>query len=232
MTGPAACLLATARRVALGVVAAGALLAGAGAVAAPASAAVSATAASVVAPVPARLAAAAIPQTVKYYVVAPPDNGRKEFLFEIAERLLRTGDRWVEIYKLNQGRPQPGGGMLTDPQFIQPGWVLVLPADASGPGVRVGVPPTAVAVPPPLAGTSDGAHPSARAAGAQGAAGGPVSTARLAGMLVVATLCLGLVVGLPLLSAAHRRPANSAPGQPRFGPVGQLAVGSAGVKIR
>ncbi|TYK43064.1 hypothetical protein [Actinomadura decatromicini] len=88
-------------------------------------------------PVHAVLAAAA---DVKYYVVARPRDGRPEFLYDIARRTLRDGARAEEIFELNKGRPQPGGGRLTSPATIEPGWVLVLPADAAGPGVRTGEP--------------------------------------------------------------------------------------------
>jgi hypothetical protein len=183
-----------ARRLALGVMV-GAVLA-VGGVAIPATAAAGQP--------PAGLAAAAVPETVRYYVVAPPENGRKEFLYDIAARVLRAGDRWVEIYKLNEGRPQPGGGALTDPQIIQPGWVLVLPNDASGPGVRVGPPPTTT---PAAAGSAAGPVDSARGGAASAGPGDSAGTAYPTSVVAaVVVLCLGLVVGLPLLSAARRRP--------------------------
>lgn len=60
------------------------------------------------------------------HVVAPRDT-----LWRIAE--VRLGDplRWREIYDLNLGRTQPDGGHLAEDTMLQPGWVLVLPADAS-----------------------------------------------------------------------------------------------------
>jgi hypothetical protein len=81
--------------------------------------------------------------------------------------------------------------VLTDPQIIQPGWVLVLPGDASGPGVRFGPLPPPATAPAPT-----------RSATASAAAGGPPVTL---GMVTVVGLCLGLVVGLPLLSSAYHR---------------------------
>lgn len=66
-------------------------------------------------------------------VVAPGDN-----LATIAQRALGSADRWSEIFTLNQGRPQPGGGSLTDPALIQPGWRLALPGGgASAPKTTV-----------------------------------------------------------------------------------------------
>ena len=61
------------------------------------------------------------------YKVAEGDN-----LWDIAARRLGDGERWHEIFALNRGRPQPGGGSLTDPSLIYPGWILLLPAPASG----------------------------------------------------------------------------------------------------
>jgi hypothetical protein len=75
---------------------------------------------------------------VKFYIVPSPGNGPAESLFSIAARTLGDGSRFVEIFNLNKGRLQPNGGRLTDPQLIEPGWVLQLPADAAGPGVRSG----------------------------------------------------------------------------------------------
>ena len=77
-------------------------------------------------------------ETVKYYVVQPSYQGRPERLWDIAARMLGAGGRAVEIYERNAGRPQPDGGRLTDPATLNPGWVLILPWDAVGPGVQVG----------------------------------------------------------------------------------------------
>ena len=65
------------------------------------------------------------PHRVVYRVKAG-DN-----LWDIAARHLGDGERWHEIFTLNRGRPQPGGGALTDPSLIYPGWVLLLPAPRS-----------------------------------------------------------------------------------------------------
>jgi DNA-binding SARP family transcriptional activator len=54
-------------------------------------------------------------------------------LWDIAARFLGDGERWHEIYALNAGKLQPGGGSLTDPDLIYPGWVLLLPAGSTGP---------------------------------------------------------------------------------------------------
>lgn len=58
--------------------------------------------------------------------------GRYDSLWRLAERHLGDGRRWTEIYRLNTARTQPDGGRLTDPDHVEPGWTLVLPADARG----------------------------------------------------------------------------------------------------
>jgi hypothetical protein len=78
------------------------------------------------------------PETVKYYVVGPPKEGQREFLFEIAAKTLGDGLRYLEIFELNLGRPQPDGRRLVNPTLIESGWILLLPPDASGPSVRTG----------------------------------------------------------------------------------------------
>jgi DNA-binding SARP family transcriptional activator len=76
------------------------------------------------------------PRAHKVYVVQPPHDRHYDSLWDIAARHLGDGRRYHEIYELNKGRPQPDGGELTRASLIQPGWVLLLPADATGPGVR------------------------------------------------------------------------------------------------
>jgi hypothetical protein len=76
--------------------------------------------------------------SVKYYVVADQYHGEPEFLFEIAERFLGSGDRAMEIFNLNKGRLEPGGAKVSKPEVIRPRWALRLPADAKGTGVQVG----------------------------------------------------------------------------------------------
>lgn len=79
---------------------------------------------------------------IKYYIVQEDADGAPEFLFEIAARYLGDGNRYREIVDINIGRPQPGGGALTDPEILVPGWVLQMPADAEGAGIVTGPLPT------------------------------------------------------------------------------------------
>ncbi|MCB2175748.1 MAG: LysM peptidoglycan-binding domain-containing protein [Actinomycetales bacterium] len=67
-------------------------------------------------------------------VPAAPGDGdgtytveRGDTLWDIAGEHLGDPARYPEIVALNQGVPQPGGGALTDPDLIRPGWLLTLP---------------------------------------------------------------------------------------------------------
>lgn len=71
----------------------------------------------------------------KEYMVMPPQGSHHDSLWDIADRYLGSGVRYHEIFELNEGRVQPDGGRLTLESLIRPGWVLVLPADAHGPGL-------------------------------------------------------------------------------------------------
>ena len=44
--------------------------------------------------------------------------------------------RYREIFALNHGRQQPDAQTLTEASLIRPGWILLLPADARGPGLE------------------------------------------------------------------------------------------------
>ena len=66
------------------------------------------------------------------YVVQAPHGGYYDSLWAIAERFLGDGQRWREVYELNESREQPDGRALTRPDLIRPGWRLQLPHDAVG----------------------------------------------------------------------------------------------------
>lgn len=72
-------------------------------------------------------AAAPVPRPAKTYAVQRGDT-----LWGIAETHLGDPERYHEIARLNYGRPQPDGRVLTDAHWIYPGWTLALPADATG----------------------------------------------------------------------------------------------------
>jgi len=89
------------------------------------------------------------------YEVLAMHNGQRDTLWRIAEQHLRDPLRWPEIYQLNAGKPQPDGAALTDPHWIRPGWLLLLPADATG----LPAPPTSGNLPAPPPATGGAPHP-------------------------------------------------------------------------
>jgi nucleoid-associated protein YgaU len=52
-------------------------------------------------------------------------------LWGLAEAHLGSGFRWQEIAELNQGRVMSDGRIFNNPRSIEPGWELILPADAT-----------------------------------------------------------------------------------------------------
>jgi hypothetical protein len=74
--------------------------------------------------------------TEKIYVVQPPEGRFHESLWEIAQNHLGDGRRYHEIFQLNKDKVQPDGSKLTIASLIRPGWRLVMPSDATGPGIH------------------------------------------------------------------------------------------------
>ena len=70
--------------------------------------------------------------TTKIYRVHPPEGRHHESLWEIAEKCLGDGRRYPEIFELNKGHVQPDGSRLHQASLIKPGWILEMPADATG----------------------------------------------------------------------------------------------------
>src|SRR5690242_10757694 len=98
------------------------------------------------------------PNSDKMYTVNPPVGRFHESLWEIAHNHLGDGRRYREIFELNKDRVQPDGSKLTIASLIRPGWQLLMPKDAHGPGIE--------AVTPKLAGELGlGGHPSQRGVG-------------------------------------------------------------------
>jgi hypothetical protein len=143
---------------------------------------------------------AVAPAPVKFYIVPPPGNGPADSLFTIAAKTLGDGSQFMEIFNLNKGRLQPNGGRLTNPQLIEPGWILQLPADAAGPGVHFGPLPVV---------TAPVSHRSSRPAG--------TGSAAIISGAVLAFLTAGLAFRLIRRRAGptrRRRPAHArAPGR-------------------
>jgi hypothetical protein len=78
----------------------------------------------------------------KLYRVQPPHGRHHDSLWEIAQRHLGDGRRYKEIYALNKDRVQPDGSKLTNAALIRPGWILMMPADATGGDLVVETSPT------------------------------------------------------------------------------------------
>ena len=74
-----------------------------------------------------RVRAAEFGELMFDYVVQPGDTLR-----ELAWWYLDGSYKWPQIFKANVGRPQPYGGMLTDPDLILVGWTLRLPYRTPG----------------------------------------------------------------------------------------------------
>src|SRR5699024_1276317 len=74
---------------------------------------------------------------VTYYDVKPPNGRHYDTLWDIAERYLGDGLRYKEIWELNKDVIQPDGQALRDADLIYPGWVMRMPEDAPGPGLKV-----------------------------------------------------------------------------------------------
>lgn len=73
---------------------------------------------------------------ISYYEVKPPKGRHYDTLWDIADRTLGDPFRYKELFELNRDRVQPDGRRLVDADLIQPGWQLVMPADAKGADIQ------------------------------------------------------------------------------------------------
>ena len=152
----------------------------------------------------------------RVYRVVPGDD-----LWAIAARFLGDGERWHELFGLNEGKPQPDGRALTKPGLIYPGWVLLLPpasghhGPAAPPGHHGPRPPAPPRTPAPApSGTRQGpggvpspagtgAHPHSR----------PVAVHLPSGALIGISVAVMIAAALTLASIQRRR---------RYRPQGRL----------
>ena len=161
------------------------------------------------------------------YRVATGDD-----LWEIAERFLGSGEDWHQVFHLNQGKPQPDGRTLTDPDLIVPGWVLLIPqppaapppapARPAGPGPhstgQPGGPSPRAAQPAPRSAQAGHRSPPA------GAAGQPGPAVQLpSGALIGAGVAVMTAAAVTLAAVQRRRryrPCQGPPGalQPGYAP--------------
>lgn len=154
-------------------------------------------------------------QTGKYYVVLSSYQGKQEFIYEIAQRFLGNGSRYAQIVALNLNRDEPGGTKFHDPTKIAPGWILRLPGDAKGPGVRSGVIPS-YGPPPQTATVKKAAAPSKATRSAPKKP--PVRTAPPAHSTNASK------PAAPRPAPTADTPGNSLPAQPNVGHIGPAAL--------
>ena len=77
-------------------------------------------------------------QATTVYTI-PASGSGPATLWDIAETHLGTGERWQEIWQLNQGRVQPGGARMTSPRRLLPGWTVLVPSPADPAGAASGL---------------------------------------------------------------------------------------------
>ena len=137
----------------------------------------------------------------KYYIVLPPEDGHKEFLYEIAAKTLGNGNLAMTIFQLNKGRLEPDGRRVETPTVILPGWILVLPASAAGPGVHYG--PLPAASPPAAAGSPAPSVPKRTSGTQHGATGAATASRRPSLRVTEHQVVVGSMILLALLFVAR-----------------------------
>ena len=95
-------------------------------------------------PPPAAPAGAAGRPHYRLYEVVEGDD-----LWDIAGRFLHDPERWQQIFRLNEGRPQPDGRALAHPGLILPGWALLIPQAGGTGGTAPPAPPGRPGTPTP-----------------------------------------------------------------------------------
>ncbi|MER5351477.1 BTAD domain-containing putative transcriptional regulator [Kitasatospora sp. NPDC002551] len=160
---------------------------------APAAAAASVTAGPQRAALPAAQAApSAAPGAEQQASYTVRDSRPADSLWTIAERQLGSGERWVEIAKLNDGRAMDDSGTRFDADRpIQPGWTLLMPADAKPDEAKAATPAPAPA--PAQAGTPQSAQ-----------AGGTVTVQDGDSLSAIAERALGDAEAWPRLFEANK----------------------------
>jgi Bacterial transcriptional activator domain len=159
-------------------------------------------------------------KATKFYRISPPEGRHHDSLWEIAQRHLGDGRRYKEVYELNKDRVQPDGSKLSQASLIRPGWVMEMPADATG-GDLVQMPVAAPHTAPDIEHyaqhggakdtTTEGAHAAAGTPAADQAGGGG-SSSRTGPAAETATSATGLsashgfdlseaLIAAPLLAA-------------------------------
>lgn len=71
--------------------------------------------------------------STRTYVV-PRDGSGPDTYWDIAATMLGSGERWHEIWALNEGRVQADGSVMTQAGLLMPGWTVLVPATAGDSG--------------------------------------------------------------------------------------------------
>ena len=79
---------------------------------------------------PASTAAAAAAPAGRMVTVQPGDS--------LSELATTHGMTWTTLWQANQNRPQIGGAVFTDPNYLEPGWTLILPIAETAPAAAAG----------------------------------------------------------------------------------------------
>jgi len=58
--------------------------------------------------------------------VVPAGDGAGTY-WDLAATWLGSGERWPEIWRLNEGRQQADGAVMSSPRLLRPGWTVLLP---------------------------------------------------------------------------------------------------------
>ena len=64
--------------------------------------------------------------------------------WDLADHFLGDGQRWPEIWHLNDGRHQAGGAVMTSPGLLRHGWTVILPIDVHNSAMQANGVPTRV----------------------------------------------------------------------------------------
>jgi DNA-binding SARP family transcriptional activator/nucleoid-associated protein YgaU len=159
------------------------------------------------------------PGTRQTVTVQPPHNGVHDTLSRIAQRTLGDARRWPQIYQLNVGHQVGPHAVLNNPNLIQPGWTLQLPATTPaptaptlpGPVTTVTPAPSAPHAVPPVVGHAAPAPPPTfqpmPPAAAHTAHGGGIDLGGgllLGGGVVAALTGIAVATGIGRRHAIHR----------------------------
>lgn len=77
---------------------------------------------------PSARTAAPVSSTSTYRI--PAEGGMRSY-WALAQHYLGDGQRWPEIWHLNQGHKQDDGSVMDSPQMLHRGWTVLIPATAS-----------------------------------------------------------------------------------------------------